>query len=73
VNTQPPKVVLLQNVINENVDAEGNLEPGEYNIAYDGVMTFMPEFLKYDGTNWEIPSSMFSDRTITVFCKSGDL
>lgn len=78
------KVVLLSNVVASNVDAFGDLQAGDYNVAYNGVMSMMPEYRRFDGVNWEgfekwtrLADDYNQDRQetasiMTVFLRVGD-
>lgn len=46
-------VVLLPHVKQNNLDADGKLQPGNYNVSYHGVMSFAPMYSEYDGETWE--------------------
>jgi hypothetical protein len=47
------QIELLDNVWNDNVDADGNLQAGLYNVSYNGIRSFAPMFKHFDGKTWE--------------------
>jgi hypothetical protein len=62
------KVYLNKNVIKDNV-IDGKLQPGNYNVDYEGVMSCVPLYRMFDGEKWERGDF---DRDMTVFVREGD-
>jgi hypothetical protein len=62
------KVYLNKNVFKDNV-IDGKLQPGNYNVDYEGVMSCVPLYRMFDGEKWERGDF---DRDMTVFVRQGD-
>jgi PDZ domain-containing secreted protein len=74
------KIIFSDNVKKENLDKDGNLQSGMYNVTFKGMLTFLPLFIAYDGKEWDQSSYMIQDYMdskddgeMTVWVRTQDL